>query len=37
MFIAAPLTIAKERKLPKYTNWWIKRIYTTEYYSTIKK
>ena len=42
MFIAALLTIAKSRKQPKCppTDEWIKKMwymYTTEYYSAIKK
>ena len=42
MFIAAPFTIAKVWKKPKcpLTEKWIKKmwyIYTTEYYSAIKK
>ena len=39
MFIAALFTIAKTWKQPKFpsTHEWIKKIYTTEYYSAIKK
>ena len=42
MFIAAPFTIAKTWKQPKFplTDEWIKRIWyinTMEYYSAIKK
>ena len=42
MFIAAPVTMAKTWKQPKYplTEEWIKKmwyIYTMEYYSAIKK
>ena len=38
LFIAALFTIAKTWKQPKFqsTHEWIKKIYTTEYYSAIK-